>query len=268
MDRSGSRGPGSRLSFKHPSPTTGERAGKVRLAPVLGDDARPDTGTSRSLPRHLAPSQRRPGLIRSLLSAFLLVVVVLAVGAVVILSSINRVENRPDSVSPQSPPAQQPVKPAAPARSEPLLREGSFESGSTGAVRNQRGSTVELVAGVGAESAHSVRLSNVGPPFGRAGLLVDRVARPPRLGSRYNASVQVKGARGQLVQIRLVESFGGQRVSATPTVVELADTGWREVSVQHQIRTDGSILGVEVTVSGVSPGQFVWVDNLQVTQTR
>jgi hypothetical protein len=196
------------------------------------------------------------------------VVVVLAVGAVLILSSINRVENPPESASPQSPATSQPVKPAAPARSEPLLREGSFESGSKGAVRNMRGSVVELVAGVGAESAHSVRLSNVGPPFGRAGLLADRVARPLRLGSRYSASVQVKGERGQLVKIRLVESFGGQRVSATSTAVELTNTGWREASVQHQIRADGSILGVEVTVSGVSPGQFVWIDNLQVSQTR
>jgi hypothetical protein len=196
------------------------------------------------------------------------VVVVLAVGAVVILSSINRVENPPDSASPQPPATSPPVKPAAPARSEPLLREGSFESGSTGAVRNIRGSMVELVAGVGADSAHSVRLSNVGPPFGRAGLLADRVARPLRLGSRYSASVQVKGERGQLVKIRLVESFGGQRVSATSTAVELTNTGWREASVQHQIRADGSILGVEVIVSGVSQGQFVWIDNLQVTQTR
>jgi hypothetical protein len=194
-------------------------------------------------------------------------VVVLAVGAVVILSSINRVENPPDSASPQPAPPQQPVR-NTPARSEPLLREGSFESGSTGAVRNQRGSMVELVAGVGAESAHSVRLSNVGPPFGHAGLLVDRVAKPPRLGSRYNATVQVKGLRGQLVQIRLVESFGGQRVRATPTNAQLTDTTWREVGVQHQIGTDGSILGVEVTVTGIRPGQFVWVDNLQVTQTR
>jgi hypothetical protein len=196
------------------------------------------------------------------------VVVVLAVGAVVILSSINRVENPPDSASPQPPATSPPVKPAAPARSEPLLREGSFESGSTGAVRSIRGSVVELVAGVGADSAHSVRLSNVGPPFGRAGLLADRVARPLRLGSRYSASVQVKGERGQLVKIRLVESFGGQRVSATSTAVELTNTGWREASVQHQIRADGSILGVEVIVSGVSQGQFVWIDNLQVTQTR
>jgi hypothetical protein len=256
------------LSFQHSSPPpTEERAGKVRLAPVLGDDARPDTGTPRILPRHLAPSQRRPGLVRSLLSAFLLVVVVLAVGAVVILSSINRVEHPPESASPQSPATSQPVKPAAPARSEPLLREGSFESGK-GAVRNMRGSVVELVAGVGAESAHSVRLSSVGPPFGRAGLLADRVARPLRLDSRYSASVQVKGEPGQLVQIRLVESFGGQRVSGTSTTVELTDSGWREASVQHQIHADGSILGVEVTVSGVSPGQFVWIDNLQVTRTR
>jgi hypothetical protein len=196
------------------------------------------------------------------------VVVVLAVGAVVILSSSDRVENPPYSASPQPPATSPPVKPAAPARSEPLLREGSFESGSTGAVRNIRGSMVELVAGVGADSAHSVRLSNVGPPFGRAGLLADRVARPLRLGSRYSASVQVKGERGQLVKIRLVESFGGQRVSATSTAVELTNTGWREASVQHQIRADGSILGVEVIVSGVSQGQFVWIDNLQVTQTR
>jgi hypothetical protein len=257
------------LSFQHSSPPpTEERAGKIRLAPVLGDDARPDTVTPRTLPRHLAPSQRRPGLVRSLLSAFLLVVVVLAVGAVVILSSINRVENPPESASPQSPATSQPVKPAAPARSEPLLREGSFESDSKGAVRNMRGSVVELVAGVGAESAHSVRLSSVGPPFGRAGLLADRVARRLRLDSRYSASVQVKGEPGQLVQIRLVESFGGQRVSATSTSVELTDSGWREASVQHQIHADGSILGVEVTVSGVSPGQFVWIDNLQVTKTR
>jgi hypothetical protein len=193
-------------------------------------------------------------------------VVVLAVGAVVILSSINRVENPPDSASPQPAPPQ-PVR-NTPARSEPLLREGSFESGSTGAVRNQRGSMAELVAGVGAESAHSVRLSSVAPPFGRAGLLVDRVTRPPRLGSRYNATVQVKGLRGQLVQIRLVESFGGQRVKATDTKAQLTDTTWREVGVQHQIVTDGSILGVEVTVTGIRPGQFIWVDNLQVTQTR
>jgi hypothetical protein len=94
------------------------------------------------------------------------------------------------------------------------------------------------------------------------------VARRLRLDSRYSASVQVKGEPGQLVQIRLVESFGGQRVSATSTSVELTDSGWREASVQHQIHADGSILGVEVTVSGVSPGQFVWIDNLQVTKTR
>jgi hypothetical protein len=237
----------------------------VRFAPALSDEGRPDPDSTRSLPRHLAPSQRRPGLLRSVLSAFLLVVVVLAVGAVVILSSLDRVENPPGPASPKAAPPP-PVR-NAPARSEPLLREGSFESGSMGAVRNQRGSMVELVAGVGAESAHSVRLSSVGPPFNRAGLLADRVAQPPRLGSRYNATVQVKGLQGQLVQIRLVESFAGQRVSATATNAQLTDTNWHEVGVQHRIRTDGSFLGIEVTVSGIRPGQFVWIDNLQVTQT-
>jgi hypothetical protein len=210
-------------------------------------------------------------MVRSVLSAFLLVVVVLAVGAVVVLSSINRLNNPGDggSAAGQPGPAapEQPVR-SAPARSQQLLREGGFETGM-GVVRAQRGSLAELVAGVGADSAHSVRLSNVGPPVGRAGVLADRVGRPPRQGSRFTATVQVKAGRpGQLVQIRLVESFAGQRTYATAETAALADTSWREVVVQHQIKTDSSILGVEVTVTGIGPGDLVWIDNLGVTQTR
>jgi hypothetical protein len=260
------------LSIQRSSPpTTDDRAGEVGLAPVVGSD-RLNTGLPRSLPRHLAPSQRRPGLVRSVLSAGLLMVVVLAVGAVVIFSSIDRLKHPPpagDAVgSPGSTQVQPQTAQPGEATRASLLREGSFEAGM-GAVRRQKGTRAELIAGVGAGSAHSVRLSNAGQPVGSAGLLADRVAKPPRMGSVYVGTVQVKATRpGKLIQLRLIESFAGQRVSATAGSIVVKDTGWHQVGAEYVIKTEGAVLGVEVTIKGLDPGEFVWVDNLTIAQTR
>jgi hypothetical protein len=260
------------MSTQHPTRTTDDQAGEVDLTPFFGDGDRPDAGSPSSLPRHLAPSQRRPGLVRSLLSAVLLVTVVLAVGAVVVLGSIDRLKHplkneRPNAAgSPGSARVGSPGAAITPTDQHPLLREGSFEAG-LGAVRAERGTRLELVAG-GAGSAHCARLSNSGPPIGAAGLLVDQVTRPPGLGARYSATAVVKASRpGQVVQIQLIESVGGRRVSADPQMLRLPDTQWREISVQHEIYSNGSALGLEVTFGGLGRGQFVWIDDLKVTRT-
>lgn len=259
------------MSSKHSStPTSGDRAGEVDLSPLFGDGERPGAATPRALPRHLAPSQRRPGLIRSLLSAVLLVAVVLAVGSVVVLGSIDRLkraETGRTSNALGSPGASRLGSPGSAIGQTPLLREGNFE-GDLGPIRAERGTLIELVAG-GSRSAHSARLSSNGPPAGHAGLLADQVTRPPGVGARYSATVVVKASRpGQVVQIQLIESVGGRPVSFDPWLVQLRDTAWREVGVQHEVTNNGSVLGVEVTFNGLGRGgQYVWVDNLEVTQT-
>jgi hypothetical protein len=257
------------MSTQHPTRTTGDPAGEVDPDSSVGDGDRPDADATRPLPRHLAPSPRRPGLVRSLLSAALLVTVVLAVGGVVVLGSLDHLNHpREDSGGASSTTAAPPGAAIAPTTTRPLLREGGFEGGTLGAVRAEGGTHLELVVGGTAGSAHAARLSNSGPPFGSAGLLVDQVTRPPKAGCRYAASAVVKAGRpGQVVQIQLVESVRGRRVSADPQMLTLGDTQWREISVQHEVYRNGSVLGVEVTFSGLGRGQFVWVDDLKVTQT-
>jgi hypothetical protein len=256
------------MSTQHPTRTT-DRAEEVGLGSSDGGGDRPDAGSPPSVPRHLAPSQRRPGLLRSLLSAALLVTVVLAVGAVVVLGSIDRLKHPPKEEAAGGGSAGAPgAAMTSTTTTRPLLRSGSFEGDTLGPVRAERGTRLELVVGGTAGSAHSARLSNDGPPVGSAGLLVDQVTRPPGAGCRYAASAVVKASRpGQVAQIQLVESVHGRRVSADPQMVRLTNTQWREISVQHEVDSNGSVLGVEVTVNGLGRGEFVWVDDLRVTQT-
>src|SRR5436190_10152364 len=256
------------MSTQHPTRISGDQAGEVDLAPYLGDGDQPDAGAPHSVPRHLAPAQRHPGLVRSLLSAALLVTVVLAVGAVVVLGSIDRLKHPLAGEGSGGGSAGSPGAAMPPPAAHPLLREGTFEAGTLGAVRAERGTRLELVVGGTAGSAHSARLSNSGPPDGTAGLLVDQVTRPPGAGCRYAASAVVKASRpGAVVQIQLVESVRGRRVAADPQLLRLPDTQWRGIFVQHEVYSNGSVLGVEVTFNGLGRGQFVWVDNLRVAQT-
>jgi hypothetical protein len=127
---------------------------------------------------------------------------------------------------------------------------------------------MDVVAVGAAGSAHAARLTPTGPAGGRVGLMAAQVTRPPGPGARYSATVQVKASRpGQVVQIQLVESVHGRRVSADPQMVRLDNTEWREISAQHEVSSNGSVLGVEVTFYGLDRGDFVWVDDLTVTQT-
>jgi len=250
-------------------PTTDAQAGEAGPYPLDGD--RPDGGAPRSLPRHLAPSQRRPGLVRSVLSAALLVTVVLAVGTAVVLGSIDRLKHPPagDRNAVGSPGSSRLGSPGAAitSTSQPLLREGGFEVGP-GAIRGERGTRMELVAVGAAGSAHAARLSYSGAPTGQAGLLADQVTRPPGPGARYSATAQVKASQpGQVVQIQLVEIVGGRRVSFDPQMLRLQGTQWREIGVQHEVTSRGSVLGVEVTFIGLGRGQYGWVDELNVIQT-
>jgi hypothetical protein len=266
----GRQRPAIAMSIQHPSvPTTDDRTGEAGLPPRGRNGAQPPAGEPRSLPRHLAPSQRRPGLLRSVLAACLLVVVVLAVGVVVVLGSIDRLEHPRSTPNAAlgSPGSSRLGTPGVvvPAPGEQLLPDGDFENGQ-GPVRRQRGSDIAPQPG-GAESAHSLRLSDSGPPTGQVGVLVDSLTRPPKVGTRYSANVQVKPAHpGQVVRIELIENVGGVRVNATPQLLRMPDTQWHEISVQHEVRYKGAVLGVEVAVSGVSPGEFVLIDNLRVTR--
>lgn len=250
-------------------PTRDAQASRAGPSPL--DGHRPDAGAPRSLPRHLAPSQRRPGLVRSILSAALLVTVVLAVGTAVVLGSIDRLKHPLSSnrgaVGAQGSSRLGSQGAAITTTSQPLLREGNFEV-SRGAIRGEHGTRLDLVA-VGADgSAHAARLTCAGAPVSQVGLLDDHVTRPPRPGARYSATVQVKASRpGQVVQIQLIESVNGRRVSADPQMLRLADTQWRELSVQHEVSNQGSVIGVEVTFIRLPRGQYGWVDELRVEQT-
>jgi hypothetical protein len=208
--------------------------------------------------------------VRSVLSAALLVVVVLAVGVVVVLGSIDRLKHPPPSEARPAVGSQgsSHLAPGSVTTSSPqaLLTEGTFEA-TLGGIRGQQGSRIEVVA-VGARSAHSARLSRLGPTRGDAGLLADRVTRTPGPGARYSATAVVKSSQpDQVVQIQLVETVGGRRVSFDPQMVRLRDIQWRQIFVQHEITNSGSTLGVEVTFINVRPGQYVWVDDLKVAQT-
>jgi hypothetical protein len=206
--------------------------------------------------------------VRSVLSAALLVVVVLAVGVVVVLGSIDRLKHPPPSEARPAvgSPGASPLGPGPASGPQPLLSEGSFE-GTLGGVRGERGTRIEVVA-IGARSAHSARLSSLGGVSSQVGLLADRVTRSPGPGARYSATAVVRASRiGQWVQIQLVESVGGRRVSADPQLVHLNDTHWREISVQHEVSTNGSVIGVEVTFGGLGRGQYTYVDDLKVVQT-
>jgi len=250
-------------------PTTDAQASRAGPSPL--DGQRPDAGAPRSLPRHLAPSQRRPGLVRSVLSAALLVTVVLAVGTAVVLGSIDRLKHPlpGDRGAVGSQGASRLGSPGAAitSTSQPLLREGDFEH-SQGAIRGERGTHLDVVAVGAAGSAHAARLTSSSAPVGQVGLLADQVTRPSGPGARYSATAQVKASRpGQAVQIQLIESVNGRRVSADPQMLHLADTQWREISVQHEVTDKGSVLGVEVTFIGLPRGQYGWVDELSVIQT-
>jgi hypothetical protein len=259
------------MSSHHSSvPTTDGRAGEADLPPFDEVGDRSGAGAARSLPRHLAPSQRRPGLVRSVLSAALLVVVVLAVGVVVVLGSIDRLKHPPPSEARPAvgSPGSSHLATGSVTTSNPqaLLSEGNFEA-TLGGIRGERGTRLEVVA-VGANSAHSARLSLLGAPAGQAGLLADRVTKTPGRGARYSATAVVKASRpGQVVQIQLVETVRGRLVSFDPYLVQLRDTQWRAIFVQHEVTNSDSVLGVEVTFSNLRAGQYVWVDDLKVVQT-
>ena len=253
-------------------PTTDAQAGRAGPSPL--DGHRPDAGVPRSLPRHLAPSQRRPGLIRSVLSAALLVTVVLAVGTAVVLGSIDRLKNPPPRArgSALGSPGSSRLGSqgaAITSTSQPLLRGGSFEElGPPGNIHGERGTKMEVVAVGAAGSAHAARLSYSGAPAGPVGLMAPQVTRPPGPGARYSATAQVKASRpGLSVQITLIEIVGGKVVSADPYLVELRDTLWQVIGVQHEVTSKGSVLAVEVTFTGLGRGQYGWVDELDVKRT-
>jgi hypothetical protein len=259
------------MSTHHSSvPTTDGRAGEADISPLSGVGDRSGAGAARSLPRHLAPSQRRPGLLRSVASAALLVVVVLAVGVVVVLGSIDRLKHPPPSEARPAvgSPGSSHLAPGAVTTSSPqeLLSEGTFEA-TLGGIRGGQGTRIEVVAG-GARSAHSARLSLLRAPAGKVGLLADRVTQAPGPGARYSATVVVRASRpGVAAQIQLVETVGGRLVSSDPQLVQLRDTQWHLIFVQHEITNNGAMLGVEVTFSNVRAGQYAWVDDLKVVQT-
>jgi len=238
-------------------------------------------GPAAPLPRHLAVTRRapRPAQLRSVLFAGLLLVAVVALGATVVLQAIQRsgvpgLRKVPataapprttvasTSMEPRMPPNTPGPRPQLPVPGQALVRDGGFEAGRP-RMRDRPGTKCQRVRG-GASGQWALLLWATGGAPGPPGMWLD-LAYAPTLGSRWKASVRVRGRPGLAAEIRLYERKDGQ-VIVSRTEVLLRDTGWRSIAVERAVARPGSVLGVDVRVRGLRSGQAIAVDDLWATR--
>jgi len=231
------------------------------------------------LPRHLAVTRRTPvpGQVRSVLTAGLLGLAVVALGATVVVPAVLRsgvpgLHRTPATAAPSParaagtgrvpPSTLQRVHPVA---GQPLVRGGSFEAGPVPRMRDRPGTQCRRVRnGAVGQWAMLLRATGEGP--GPPGMWLD-LASAPQLGSRWSASVWVRGHPGVTAQVRLYERRSSLVVGGDSYRLVLRDTLWHHIAVNHLAARPGSVLGVDLQVLGLRPGQAIAIDNLRATRT-
>jgi hypothetical protein len=149
-----------------------------------------------------------------------------------------------------------------------LLANGDFETGLAGWVPVGRG-VLDRVA-VGHSGAWSVRIADAGkPPGGGASGPGDpgmRTAREVAAGS-YEASAWLRASRPGTQATLALRELGGPREGSGDLVgVTLADAGWHEIAVVHEVQA-GTRLTVEAVVTNLRPGDGLLVDQVSVVRT-
>jgi len=225
------------------------------------------------LPRHLAVTRRtpKPGQVRSVVSAGVLMFAVVALGASVVLEAVQRSgvpglrQARVTAAPPRTTAASTDKAPAQrvlPKVGQPLVRDGGFEAGMNPG-RDRPGTRCKRVAGgVASRWALTLRATGGGP--GPPGRWLD-LASAPTLGSRWHASVMVRGRPGQRVEIRLYER-SSQDILASSFILKLLDTRWHRIAVKRAVERQGAVLGVDVRAPGLLPGQVIAIDDLRATR--
>ncbi|HYT26233.1 MAG TPA: hypothetical protein VEP73_07105 [Actinomycetota bacterium] len=259
----------SRIGHGSGLPVTGRGGNGAR--PVASRPLRLDQ-PARPPPRHLASSRRlpAPGLARSMLSAGLLVMLVLALGGTVVLRALSRPgvpglqRGRPPVASRTTAAS---VVPSTTLRAraavvQSLVPDGSFEAGLA-VMRDRPGTSCTRVAG-GAAGRWSMQIRALGGAPVPPGLWID-LARGAPPGTRYTAWAAVRGRPGLTAQIRLYERGPGGAI-ADRTLVVLHDLGWHQLGVKHAVAAPGSVLAVDVLIGGLAPGQTAQIDNVRAVR--
>jgi hypothetical protein len=260
------------------SGSTGDQEGAADLA------EQPDRSEAPE-PRHLAITRRTPmpGLFRSVLYAGLLSLTVIAVGAAAVFQAVQRsgvpglgLGRAPATAAPSTTATvastSRPLDPTGRAGQSPVRRSvvvGSFEGGgahTVGGVRakDRPGTRCRRVPG-GVNGGWAMQLRFIGDRPGPPGMWLD-LTRTPRLGSRWHASVMVRGHRGLSAQFRLYERRNGKVVAADFVSFPLRDDDWHKLAIWRSVEGQGTVLGVDLQVRGLDPGGTIALDDLTAVQ--
>jgi hypothetical protein len=259
------------------SGSTGDQEGAADLA------EQPDRSDAPE-PRHLAITRRAPGpgLVRSVLYAGLLSLTVIAVGAAVVLQAVQRsgvpglgVGKAPAVAAPPlttgASTSRPPDSTDRPGRS--LARrsviDGSFEGGPAHTVTgvpsvDRPGTKCKRLLG-GVNGGWALRLTATGDRPGPPGIWLD-LTRTPTLGSRWHASVMVRGRPGVSAQFRLYERRDGKVVAADSARFLLRDYDWHQLVIRRSVLGQGTVLGVDLQLRGLAPGGTIALDDLTAVQ--
>ena len=235
-------------------------------------------GPAAPLPRHLAVTRRapRPTQVRSVVFAGLLLVAVVALGVTAVFQAVQRsgvpgLRKAPAAAAPSQTtvastsgglPSTLGLRAQPPVAGQPLVRDGGFETGR-GRIRDRPGTRCQRVHG-GASGQWALLLRATGGGPGPPGMWLD-LAHAPALGSRWRATVMVRGRPGLAAEVRLYERKDGQ-VIVNRTEYLLRDTDWHRIAVERAVERPGSVLGVDVRVRGLRSGQAIAVDDLWATR--
>jgi hypothetical protein len=250
----------------------------VQLAPAPPADPPEEPAVP---PRHLAQIRRTPtpGLARSIVSAGLLAALVIALGAAAVLRAVHRPgqpglrngtaaaiaprATAPDRTGPTGTTASPLARSVLPAIGQPLVLDGGFERDV--AFMHERPSTSCRRVPGGATGRWAMAVTADGTAAGPPGLWLDLTgAAVP--GSRWVATVKVRGHPGLWAEIRLYERRGTS-VTADRRPLLLRDTSWHQIVAVHQFVAPGSVLGLDVRLLDASPGQTLTIDDLQARRT-
>jgi hypothetical protein len=259
------------------SGSTGDQEGAADLA------EQPDRADAPE-PRHLAITRQAPGpgLVRSVLYAGLLSLTVIAVGAAVVLQAVQRsgvpglgLSKTPAIAAPPLTTVASTSRPPGstdrPGRSvaRRSVIDGSFEGGPAHTFAGVRsvdrpGTKCKRVAG-GVNGGWALELTATGDRPGPPGIWLD-LTRTPTLGSRWHASVMVRGRPGVSAQFRLYERRNGKVVAADFISYMLRDDDWHRLVIKSQVVGQGTVLGVDLQLRGLRPGDTISLDDLTAAQ--
>jgi hypothetical protein len=168
-----------------------------------------------------------------------------------------------------------PSGPPQPVQRTPgnLLANGDFERDLVGwrssgglvdrvAVGHSGGWSVRIRAGGSATPTTAAGSQSGGGP--QPGVLAVQAVQA-RAGRSYEASAWVRASRpGTQAILKLRELGGGE--SADAIGVTLADAGWHEIAVIHQVQQAGGRLTVEAAAGDLRPGDALLLDQVSITE--